>query len=103
MDEKRKLDIGQEYQTVGMQPGGQAREKIWDECGIEEKVERLRRSLQDLGMVAQRAEEIAGTAHERLIHHRHDLIGLPMMPLDNTRSGGTGGSENRPWMTRLLE
>ena len=106
MDEKRERDLAKEYQTVGGSPilGQQGREKTWDECGIEEKVERLRRVLRDLGMVAQRAERVAGMANERAIHHRHDLIGLPMMPLDTSKyAGPEAGVERDPWMTRGLE
>lgn len=103
MDEgKRSVDEAATRQPMGLVGAAEMRQKTWEECGIEEKVERLRRVMQDLGLVAQRAERVAGSAQERVIHHRHDAIGLPMMPLDNSRYGGEAGGE-KLWMTRLLE
>ena len=80
---------------------GPGQEKTWGECGIEEKVERLRRVLGDVGMVAARAERIGGDALEGLVNHRHDTLGLPVTPIG--KAGGMGSQQERSWATRGLE
>lgn len=54
-----------------------AQEKSWSECGLEEKVERLRHALLSLAGQADVAGRLATEAHEIvMLHDHHPLKGL---------------------------
>ena len=66
------------------------RDKTWDECGIEEKVERLRREL--MGWRWQITDLRRRT--ETFENHQHDSRGEIVVPL-HSRSHGVGEASTR--------
>lgn len=67
------------------------RHKTWDECGIEEKVDRLRREL-----LAQRYQVRAALeATEGLREHEHSATGI-MVPLHRRHGQGMVAGERDP-------
>ena len=52
-----------------------SREKTWDECGIEQKVERLRTALQQTRDLAKAGAETASNAMEIASGHQHGANG----------------------------
>ena len=55
-------------------PGREMREKTWDECGIEEKVERLRRVLQQQQHMVRAAWNTASAAENLARQHQHNSM-----------------------------
>lgn len=51
------------------------REKTWAECGIEEKVERIREELQQQRRIGRAALNQANVAHELAHYHQHAADG----------------------------
>lgn len=74
-------------QTMGMA----SREKTWDECGIEEKVERLRRELRSQGFGLQRAQRDAANFRE----HEHNVHGEIVIPLRSKHGGADSEERSR--------
>ena len=66
------------------------REKKWDECGIEEKVERLRRELLNQRWQVRQGYQNA----EALQEHAHSATGEIVVPLHRKR--GQGESAGTP-------
>ena len=50
------------------------REKTWDECGIEEKVERLRRVMRDQQHMIRAGWNTAHAANELARQHQHNSV-----------------------------
>lgn len=77
-----------------------AREKRWDECGLEEKVERLRRQLMQQRNVAEAAYRTADEAKRVASEHQHGQYGSVMVPVyggaNLSRGGQLGGSSIDP-------
>lgn len=67
---------GVQVGTLGMA----ARERTWDECGIEEKVERMREALLRLEGVIGQASKRAGEALTVAKVHEHGLRGDVLTP-----------------------
>lgn len=61
--------------------GNAAREKRWDECGLEEKVERLRMVLRTAHHDTEVAGKVAQKAYEIAHFHEHGDNGRPVMPI----------------------
>jgi hypothetical protein len=59
----------------GAQCGTAAREKRWDELGIEEKVERLRQVAMRTDERVDTTAQLAVEAHELVHEHNHDQLG----------------------------
>lgn len=58
------------------------RAKHWDECGIEEKVERIRRELLNQRDVARHALRQANEAHSTAHEHQHGSHGEVLKPVN---------------------
>lgn len=69
------------------------REKTWDECGIEEKVERIRRELLGVRDMGHSAYRNANEARELAARHQHSASGEVLRSAE--RSGGMVGAEGR--------
>lgn len=65
------------------------RQNTWDECSIEQKIERLRVELRGLRWAANDAHRLA----EVLREHKHDALGEIMVPL--VVKHGYGGSAEK--------
>jgi hypothetical protein len=63
-----------------------SREKTWDECGIEQKVERVRSQLLMYRDLLQYASRTAGEAKELAGRHEHNAVGEVLQPVQ--RHGG---------------
>ncbi|TAK84320.1 MAG: hypothetical protein EPO20_14620 [Betaproteobacteria bacterium] len=72
---KRVLDAGCETRAQ--------REKRWDECGIEEKVERLRVVLRAVGERSLQAQRVAVEAVDVARRHEHGAQMQVVMPCDD--------------------
>lgn len=70
--------------------GTAAREKRWDECGIEEKVERLRTELQDRRPFADAAFNLARKAWRTVTRHQHQAIDGRVLVDVEDRGGDEG-------------
>lgn len=65
----------------GQCEAAQVREKRWDECGLEEKVERLRMVLRSVHHDTEAAGKVAHKAYEIAHLHEHGDNGRPVMPI----------------------
>ncbi len=96
---KRVLDAGCETRAQ--------REKRWDECGIEEKVERLRMVLRAVNERSSHAQRTAVEAHDIARRHEHGSQMQVVMPVDDAANRILGlakiGSEGGDFFTRLLD
>lgn len=77
--EKGQEQVGASFDVAALHLGG-ARAKAWGECGIEEKVERLRRALIELRWGVQDARRRA----HHFDDHAHDASGHVVVPLRST-------------------
>lgn len=87
--------------------GGPAREKRWDECGIEEKVERLRRVLRVTSHTAEQAAKLAHKSAEIASLHEHGGDGKPVMPIArdpwNNQAQSLAGGDSHNYHLHLLD
>lgn len=68
-----RAETPQGYRTAGEAMTKQAqREKTWDECGIEEKVERIRQQLRMFRDAVQYTARTASEAKELAVSHQHN-------------------------------
>ncbi len=91
MDKTRKLAQAVMHEDEAkMIRAARAENKPWDECGIEEKVERLRGALRDLrwGLNDVRRR----TAHFE--NHQHDALGQIVVPLNPRFSQGEASARD---------
>ena len=65
-----------------------SREKTWDECGIEEKVERLHRAMRDQKHMVEVAYRTASTASDLAHGHQHNPATGEVLKPANDRRGG---------------
>lgn len=74
-----------------------ARLKTWGECGIEEKVERLRHELRDARNTASYAARNAGEAQRIASTHIHGELGQVAIPAESRggQMGLQGDTEGR--------
>ncbi len=70
------------------------REKTWDECGIEEKVERLRQQLRNHRDMSGHTYRRASEAHDLAQNHQHSPTGEVLKPARERggaeQAGGSG-------------
>lgn len=71
-----------------------SREKSWDECGIEEKVERLRRVMQQQQHMVRSAWNTASAAQELARQHQHNNMTGEVLSAVN-RHGSAGEAMGR--------
>ncbi len=75
--------------TLGMIPKPPmmaSRERTWDECGIEEKVERVRSQIMMYRDMLQYASRTASEAKDLAGRHEHNATGEVLQPVQ--RQGG---------------
>ena len=76
-----------------------SREKTWDECGIEEKVERLRRAMRDQKHMVDAAWRTANEAHNLAHGHQHNNVTGEVLK----SAGGHGGMAGAEAMGRSFD
>lgn len=59
-----------------------ARSKTWEECGLEEKVERLRDELRQARAASQAGGALAIELSEAFRNHEHGMEGTPVVPVE---------------------
>lgn len=73
------------------------RERLWEECGIEEKVERLRMALMRARETAQYAAKNASAANELAERHQHNpATGEVLRPAQRHGGAESSGSGYDP-------
>jgi hypothetical protein len=92
--EKEFLETGRNNKLADVACEAQ-REKTWAECGLEEKVERLRFILQQTKSTAAYASQEANKAMRLASEHQHNNFGAVLQPV---YGGGNlaGGLERGP-------
>ncbi len=65
-----------------------SREKTWDECGIEEKVERLRRAMRDQKHMVDASWRTASAANDLARQHQHNPSTGAVLAEVNRHGGG---------------
>lgn len=65
-----------------------SREKTWDECGIEDKVERLRRAMRNQKHLVEGAFQTAHGAHLVAHTHQHNAVTGEVLAPVNKHHGG---------------
>lgn len=82
MDFDKKAEMPQGTEAQGCDTAKVAvRAKRWDDCGLEEKVERLRTVLRFVAADASDAGKVAQKAYEVSHLHEHGGNGRPVMPI----------------------
>jgi hypothetical protein len=93
MDEKSLADSPR--RISGANESMAKREKTWDECGIEEKVERIRHQLRQLRDMSQYVARTASEAKEIAVSHQHNhATGEVLRPVQR-HGGAEAGSDSR--------
>lgn len=83
--------------TIGSNKAMAKRDKTWDECGIEEKVERLRMMLMRTRESAQYAAKNASAANDLAERHQHNhATGEVLRPVQRHGGAMEGGSSYDP-------
>jgi hypothetical protein len=66
------------------------REKTWDECGIEEKVERVRRAMRDQRYMVDSTFRLVSAASETVHAHQHNNVTGEVLKPANRYDGLAG-------------